>query len=278
MAESRTESIQRLKRKSKEMRKLIVETAGKAASAHVPSAFSATEMVTALYFHILKYDPKNLKWPDRDRFLLSAGHKCLVQYAALTLVGVISEETMCTFDCYESCLGGHPIYGKCPGIEASTGALGHGLGIGAGMAYAGKFDKKNYRVFVLLGDGECHEGSVWEAAMFGSKYGLDNLVAIVDYNKNSATFPIEMAMPVEPFADKWRSFGWSCKEIDGHNLGEVVSALEGIPFEKGKPSAILANTVKGKGVSFIINNPMWHFAPWKPEDVEKALKEIEALD
>ncbi len=275
MTETRKELIQSLKQKAKQMRKLIVETAGRAGSAHVPSAFSATEMVTALYFNIMKYDASNPLWEDRDRFILSAGHKCLVQYAALTLAGVMTHEDICTFDCYESFLGGHPIYGKCPGIEASTGALGHGLNIGAGMAYAGKFDKKDYRVFVILGDGECHEGTIWEAAMAGSKYELDNLIAIVDYNKMSATFPLEAAMPVEPFADKWRSFGWSCQEINGNDMEEVVSALQALPFEQGKPSAILSHTVKGHGVSFIVNQPMWHYAKWNPEDINKALAEIE---
>jgi len=226
----------------------------------------------------MKYDPGNPQWPDRDRFILSAGHKCLVQYVALSMVGVNPMELLDTFDCYESCLGGHPIYEKCPGIEASTGALGHGLGIACGMAYAGKNDKKDYRVFTILGDGECHEGSVWEAAAVGSKYQLDNLVAIVDYNKNSGIYPIEASMPVEPFAAKWKDFGWGCVEIDGHNMEEVVSTLEKVPFERGKPSAILAHTVKGHPISFIINQPGWHFAHWSQEDVAKALQEIESME
>ena len=279
MTESHTALIKRLKQQSKEMRKIIVITAGRApGAAHVPSALSATELVTALYLHSLKYDSKNPKWEDRDRFILSAGHKSLVQYAALAMKGVLHMDTLDTYCRYESCLVGHPVFEICPGIEASTGSLGHGLGIGCGMALVGKYDKKDYRVFVLLGDGECHEGTIWEAAAFGFKYKLDNLVAIVDYNKNTVTYPIEDIMPVEPFADKWRAFGWACKEIDGHNMGKVVAAFDKIPFEKGKPTAILAHTIKGKGASFTVNQAIWHSNKWSKEDVEKALDEIEAMD
>ncbi|MFA5014674.1 MAG: transketolase [Actinomycetota bacterium] len=265
--------IKNLEKKSKELRKLIVETAGLAPAAHVPSALSAADLVAALYFHIMEYDPQNPKWEGRDRFILSAGHKALVQYVALTLKGVISKEKLDTFECHNSSLGGHPCHKTCEGVEVSTGSLGHGLSIASGMAYAAKSENKNYRIFVILGDGECNEGSVWEAAMSASLFKQDNIVAIVDYNKNSVAYPI--SMPMEPFIDKWKSFGWACTEIDGHNMEQIVTTLEKVPFEKGKPSAIVANTIKGKGVPFAENNPKWHSSNWNKEIIQKALQEIE---
>ena len=278
MVETREELIQRLKKTAKEMRKIIIKTSENAAQGHVAPAFSAIETGVALYFHIMKLDPKNPKWEDRDRFLLSAGHKCLISYVALAMLGFYPMEVLDTFDQFGSTLGGHPIYEKCSGVDASTGSLGHGLPLGVGMAIAGKRDKKDYRVFVMMGDGECDEGTVWEGAMAASKYKLDNLVGIVDYNKLSVDGLISEVMPLEPFADKWRSFGWECREIDGHNMEEVVSTLEKIPFKEGKPSMIIAHTIKGKGVSFITNKLEWHMrAPTKKEAVA-ALDEIEAMD
>jgi transketolase len=277
MAETREELIKRLKEQAKEMRKLIIKTSEKAGQGHVAPAFSTVEITTALYFHFMKFDPKNPTWEDRDRFILSAGHKCLLQYVALAMLGTYPMEMLDTFDQLDSCLGGHPIYEKLPGIEASTGSLGHGLPIALGMAIAGKRDKKDSRVFAILGDGECDEGSIWEAAMAAPKFKLDNLVAIVDYNKLSVDGPVSEVMPLEPFADKWKSFGWGCKEIDGHSFEEILDTLESIPFEKGKPSAIIANTVKGKGVSFIENKLAWHMRAPTEEEAEAALKEIEAM-
>ena len=278
MAETRTELIKRLKQQSKEMRKMIVQTSCNAHQGHVAPAFSAVEMTVALYFHAMKFDPKKPDWPDRDRLIFSAGHKCLNQYVALAMSGCISKELLNTFDQLDSCLGGHPIYAKCPGIEASTGSLGHGLPIAVGMGLAAKKDKKNYRIFTILGDGECHEGSVWEGAMAASKFQLDNLIAIIDYNKLSYDGPISKVMPLEPFASKWRDFGWTCKEIDGHNFTELVDTLDQIPFEKGKPSAIIAHTIKGKGVSFMTNKLEWHMRAPSKEEAAAAIKEIEAME
>jgi len=278
MVETREELIQRLKKTAKEMRKIIIKTSENAAQGHVAPAFSAIETGVALYFHIMKLDPKNPKWEDRDRFLLSAGHKCLIPYVALAMLDFYPMKVLDTFDQFGSTLGGHPIYEKCPGVDASTGSLGHGLPLGVGMAIAGKRDKKDYRVFVMMGDGECDEGTVWEGAMAASKYKLDNLVGIVDYNKLSVDGLISEVMPLEPFADKWRSFGWECEEIDGHNMEEVVSTLEQVPFKKGKPSMILAHTIKGKGVSFITNKLEWHMRAPTKEEATAALKEIEAMD
>lgn len=277
MAETREELIKRLKGQAKEMRKLIIKTSEKAGQGHVAPAFSTVEMTVALYFHFMKYDPKNPTWEDRDRFVLSAGHKCLLQYVALAMLGVYPMEMLDTFDQLDSCLGGHPIFKKLPGVEASTGSLGHGFPITVGMAIAGKRDKKDYRVFSILGDGECDEGSVWEAAMAAGKFKLDNLVAIVDYNKLSVDGPVSEVMPLEPFAAKWESFGWGCKEIDGHNFEEILDTLESLPLEPGKPNAIIAHTVKGKGVSFIENKLAWHMKAPTKEEAEAALEEIEAM-
>lgn len=278
MTETRKELIQRLKKTAKEMRKIIIRTAEHAGQGHIAPALSATEVTAALYFHIMKLDPKNPKWEDRDRFLLSAGHKCLAQYAALAMLDFYPMEDLETFDQLDSYLGGHPIYEKCPGIEASTGSLGHGLSIATGMAIAAKRDRKKHRVFVIMGDGECAEGANWEAAMAASKYELDNLAAVVDYNKLSIDGRISKVMPLEPFGDKWTSFGWACKEIDGHNMEEVVDTLEKVPFEKGKPTMIIAHTVKGKGVSFMANKAEWHGKVITKEEAEFAIKEIEAAN
>ena len=278
MAETREELIQRLRETAKEVRRIIIKTAEHAGQGHIAPALSATEVTVALYFHIMKLDPKNPKWDDRDRFLLSAGHKCLVQYAALAMLDFYPMEVLETFDQLDSYLGGHPIYEKCPGIEASTGSLGHGLPIGIGMAIAAKRDGKNHRVFAIMGCGECAEGTNWEAAMAASKYKLDNLVAVVDYNKLSIDGFVSDVMPLEPFGDKWTSFGWSCKEIDGHNMEEVVDTLERVPFEKGKPSMIIAHTVKGKGVSFMANKVEWHGKAITKEEAQIAIKEIEAAN
>jgi len=277
MAETREQLIKRLKGQAKEMRKIIIKTSEKAGQGHVAPAFSTVDITTALYFHIMKFDPKNTRWEDRDRFILSAGHKCLLQYVALAMLGTYPMDLLDTFDQLDTGLGGHPIYEKLPGIEASTGSLGHGLPLGLGMALAGKKDKKDYRVFAILGDGECAEGTIWESAMAASKFKLDNLVAIVDYNKLCVDGPIAEVMPLEPFADKWRAFGWATKEIDGHNFEEILDALENLPFEKGKPNAIIANTVKGKGVSFIENKLAWHMRAPTKEEAEVAIKEIEAM-
>lgn len=278
MAETREELIKRLKEQAKEMRKIIIRTSEKAGQGHVAPAFSTVDITTALYFHIMKFDPKNPRMEDRDRYILSAGHKCLLQYVALAMLGVYPMELLDTFDQFDTGLGGHPIYEKLPGIEASTGSLGHGLPLGLGMALAGKKDKKDYRVFAILGDGECAEGTIWEAAMAAPKFKLDNLVAIVDYNKLCVDGPVAQVMPVEPFADKWKAFGWATKEIDGHNFEEILDALENLPFEKGKPNAIIANTVKGKGVSFIENQLSWHMRAPSKEEAVAALKEIEAMN
>ncbi len=273
---TKQELIKELISKSKEMRLNILDIAGKCENTHVPSAMSCCDIVTALYFHFMNYDPENILDEDRDRFILSAGHKSMVQYSALNMLGVIPDEMIDTIERYDSPLAGHPIYKKCPGVEASTGSLGHGLSIAAGMAEAAKMDGKDYKVYCMVGDGESNEGSIWEAAMSAAKYRLDNLVMILDSNKMSATYPISMSMP--DYKAALESFGFACREIDGNNMEEVVGALETLPYEKGKPSAIIANTIKGYGIPFAINTSKWHAAYWSPESVAEAKKCIEEME
>lgn len=276
MEEVREELIRKLTSQSKQMRLKILDIAGKCENTHVPSAMSCCDIVTALYFHYMNFDPASIQAEDRDRFILSAGHKSMVQYAALNMLGVIPDEMIDTIEKYDSPLAGHPIYKKCPGIEASTGSLGHGLSIACGMAQAGKMDGKDYRVYCVVGDGESNEGSIWEAAMSASKYQLDNLVVILDSNKMSATYPI--SMPMLDLKAKFESFGFACQEINGNSMAEVVDALEKLPYETGKPNAIIANTIKGYGIPFATNISKWHAAYWSPEKVAEAKALIEAME
>ena len=273
---TREELIKQLTGKSKEMRLNILEIAGKCENTHVPSASSCCDIVTALYFHFMNYDPKNPLDKNRDRFILSAGHKSMVQYAALNLLGVIPDEMIDTIEQYNSPLAGHPVYKKCPGVEASTGSLGHGLSIAAGMAQAAKMDGEDYKVYCIVGDGESNEGSIWEAAMSAAKYKLDNLVMILDRNRMSATYPI--SMPMTDYKAALESFGFACREINGNNMAEVVEALETLPYAEGKPNAIIANTIKGYGIPFAINTSKWHAAYWSPEKVAEAKKLIEEME
>jgi transketolase len=232
--------------------------------------------MTALYFDVLKMDPANPRWDGRDRFVLSKGHCSLALYSHLHLKGLISREALLTFRQDGSLLSGHPDMLKVPFVEMSTGSLGHGLSVGVGMAIAGRLDRKNYRVFVLLGDGESQEGSVWEAAMSAAHFKLDNLTVIVDRNRIQIDGFTRDVMGVEPYADKWRAFGWEVREIDGHAMAEIVPALRGAPFAPGKPSMVLSRTVKGKGVSFMENNHAWHGGAPKGELAAQAMREVEA--
>ena len=247
----------------------------RAKSGHLGSAFSIADILAVLYGGILDIDPKNPEWPDRDRFILSKGHGASTVYVALAEKGFFPREWLDTFYLNDTRLPGHVTHGV-PGIEASTGALGHGLPIGGGMALAGKYDKKAYRVFVVLSDGDCDEGSTWEAALFAHQHRLDNLVAIVDYNKIQGFGRTSEVIDLEPLPDKWRTFGWSVREIDGHNHNEIEKALKAVPFESGKPSCIVAHTVKRKGVSFMEDDVAWHYHSPDDEQLEKALVELGA--
>ena len=260
---------------SKEIRKKVLKMAFEARASHIGSSLSEVDILTVLYFKILSIDPKNPWFDDRDRFILSKGHGVAALYATLSQKGFFPENILDTYCKEGGKLPGHSTRNCAPGVEVSTGSLGHGLPMGAGMALAGKRDKKNYRVFVLMSDGECDEGTTWEAALFASHHGLDNLIVIIDYNKLQAFGRTNEVLNLEPLKEKWQSFGWKVKEIDGHNFSEIENALSRIPFEKTKPSLIIANTVKGKGISFMEDKLEWHYKNLTQEDYGKALKELE---
>lgn len=255
-------------------RKLIVETLISAKCGHAGGALSSVELMTTLFFKVLKMDPKDPKWIGRDRFILSKGHSSIGLYSIMHLKGFFDYETLLSFRQNGSLLGGHPDMRKLSGIEISTGALGHGLSVGVGMALAAKMDNKDHRTFVLLGDGECQEGSVWEAAMSAGHFNLDNLIGLVDRNRFQIDGNTETIMGLEPFKEKWKAFGWQVVEIDGHDFGEIASCLDKVPFEKNRPSLILANTTKGKGVSFMENTHAWHGGAPSGAMAEQALKEV----
>lgn len=264
-----------LKKKSKELRKEVFNTICLGGGGHIPSSLSIIEILLVLYKRILRIEPKNPKAPNRDRFILSKGHAAVSLYAILADQGFFPKEELSKFGKKGSILGGHPDMHKVPGIEASTGSLGHGLPFGAGIAFAGKLDNKDYRVFVLVGDGECQEGSIWETAMFASQHKLDNLVVIVDYNKFQALDRVDKIVSLEPFADKWKAFGWEVKEVDGHNIAQLEEVLGCVPFVKEKPSLIIAHTIKGKGVSFMENVAIWHYRMPNQEELEIAGKDLD---
>lgn len=246
-----------------------------AKSSHLGSNLSMAEIMAALYGKVLNITPNSIEDPNRDRLVLSKGHAAAAYYAVLAECGFFPIEWLDSFYVNGARLAGHATQG-IPGIEVSSGALGHGLSMSAGMALAGKRDGAPYRVFAVLSDGECDEGSTWEAAMFSSHHSLDNLVAIVDYNKIQALGHTRDIVDLEPFADKWRAFGWSVREIDGHDIEQILSTLEDIPFEKGCPSCIIAHTIKGKGVSFMEDDVLWHYRTPQGEEYIKAMKELGA--
>ncbi len=243
---------------------------------HLGGAFSSMEIVTALYFHTMNVHPNDPKMADRDRFLLSAGHKSMVQYAVLAERGFFDKSILDTYGDLHCKLPGHPDMHKLPGVEANTGALGHGMSIACGMAMGLKQDNKASRVFVVLGDGELPEGSNWEGASVASHFNLDNLVAFVDYNGLQISGKVEDIMNMSPIDERFKAFGWAVKSIDGNDMAQVVDALDSTPLEAGKPSLILARTVKSKGLSFAENDPAYHF--WSPtaEELDKADAELAA--
>lgn len=256
----------------------IITSTTKAGSGHPSSSLSAVEILVALYYGgILRHDPKRPDWRDRDRFILSKGHACPVLYAVLAERGYFPLSWLDTLRQLDSPLEGHPNMLKVPGLEASSGSLGQGLSIGIGHALAARLDGQQYRVYVMIGDGESDQGQVWEAAMTAAKYKLENLTAILDYNKYQQTGAVSQVMPsLEPLAEKWRAFGWYAVEIDGHDLSHVLATLEKVRSVKGQPQMIIAHTVKGKGVTYIEQDPVnkLHGVPLTPEQAEVALKEI----
>ena len=263
-----------LKEKAKEIRKAIFKTICKGGGGHIPASLSITEILTVLYYQVMNIDPKNPKDPQRDRFILSKGHSAIGLFTILYLKGFISHRKLLTFRQNGSDLGGHLDLHKVPGVEMSTGSLGHGLSVGVGIALAGKIDQKNYRVFVLMGDGETQEGSIWEAAMSAAHYKLDNLIGIIDRNKIQIDGYTEDIMSLEPYKDKWESFGWSVQEINGHDMNEILQTLDKTPNEKGKPSLIICHTIKGKGITFMENSAKWHGGAPSGDLAARALEEM----
>jgi transketolase len=260
------------------LRRHIVEMLAASASGHPGGSLSAVEIVTALYFGgFLRYDPKQPASPDRDRFILSKGHGVPVQYAAMAEAGFFPVSELKTLRRIDSRLQGHPVLGTLPGIEASTGSLGQGLSIGLGMALAAQMDGADWHVIVLLGDGECQEGQVWEAAMAAGHHQPSNLVAIVDYNKFQLDGAIEEILGLKPLAPKWEAMGWATREIDGHNMDEVVEGLDWALSQDG-PACLIAHTVKGKGVSFMEGDNAYHGVAPSEKELAEALSEFETLE
>lgn len=243
---------------------------------HIGSCYSIADLLAVLYADTLRVNPQEPAWADRDRFILSKGHGCAALYAALAERGYFPLSWLDDFYENGSHLPSHATHWGAPGVEASTGSLGHGLALSAGMAIAGKRDGKTYRAFVLLSDGECDEGSTWEAALFAGFQHLDNLVAIVDYNQIQSLGRVKDVLDLEPFAAKWAAFGWRVREIDGHNINAITETFASVPFEAGKPSCILAHTVKGKGVSFMEDKLLWHYRAPNDEEFQNATLELEA--
>jgi transketolase len=249
---------QQLDKRSIELRRLVVRALDGGARGHIGSSLSLIEIMRVLYDDILRYRADTPDWEDRDRCILSKGHGCIAQYVMLAEKGFFPHEVLDTFCRRDSILGGHPEAGKIPGIEASTGALGHGLPIGVGRAMGLRIKQSDARVFVITGDGEINEGSVWEAALSASKHRLSNLNWMIDYNKVQSAGPTQEILPLEPLADKCRAFGFAVAEVDGHDVEALRRLLRTVPFDRERPTAIICHTVKGKGLSFAENDANWH--------------------
>ena len=245
-------------------------------SSHVGAAFSIADILAVLYGSVMRHDPRQPRWPDRDRFILSKGHAGAAVYATLAETGYFPVEQLKEHYQNGSVFSGHVSHKGIPGVELSTGSLGHGLGVATGMAKALKLAGRDSRVFVLLSDGECDEGTIWEAALFAQHHALDNLVAIVDYNKIQSLAPVAETLQLEPFRAKWEAFNWSVREVDGHDVEALASSLTERPSFPGRPTVIIAHTVKGKGVSFMENTVLWHYRTARGEEFERALAELEA--
>jgi transketolase len=267
------QEILRLKEISRSTRRLILESLAEAGSGHPGGSLSAVELLVTLYFHVMHHDPKNPKWEDRDRFFLSKGHAAPLLYSILAQSGYFPTEELMTLRKIGSRLQGHPSLGV-PGVEAPAGSEGIGLSLGVGTALAGKMDKKNYRVYVLMGDGEQQEGEVWEAAMTASKYRLDNLTAIIDRNGIQQDGLTEQIMPLEPLAAKWRAFNWNVIEVDGYDYLQLLNAFELAENVRNRPTIVIAHTVKGKGISFMEWSPHYHGTAPPKDRMSDVLSEL----
>jgi len=265
----------KLDERSRHLRRLVVQGLEGGNRGHVGSSMSLIEILRVLYDDVLRFRPDEPNWTDRDRCILSKGHGCLALYSILSDKGYFDVSHLDKFCHVDGILGGHPEYGKVPGVEASTGALGHGLSIGVGMALAARMQNRDSRVFTIMGDGEINEGSVWEAAMCAGKHQLTNLTAIVDYNKIQSAGHTSLIQDLEPLADKWASFGFAVREVDGHDLDMLGSTFSQLPLSNDKPTAIICHTVKGKGIEFAEGEPSWHhkskFTPDQLSDMYESL-------
>jgi len=271
--------IDHLKKITATIRKELFITVYKGGGGHIGGALSSVDILTALYFgNILKYDALNPDMPDRDRFILSKGHSSTLLYTVLANAGFISKKELGTYGKSGTSLGGHPKINDIPGIEASTGALGHGLCFATGIALAGKIDGKSYRTYTLLGDGECQEGSIWEAALFAAHQKLGFLTAIVDYNKLQAMDKLDNIIGLESLAGKWRAFGWDVTEVEGHDISQLLNAFRQTRNIGDAPKVIIAHTVKGKGISFMENAPLWHYRLPDKDELKIAMSELNITD
>jgi transketolase len=273
--------LQALKELARSLRLDVLEMTTKVASGHVSSSYSSVEILTALYFGgpdmtgILRYRADEPLWPDRDRFILSKGHAAPLLYAVLSRAGYFDRKELWGLRTVNRLAEGHPVQYKLPGIETTSGSLGKGISVGIGHILGGRLNgQTGYRAYVLLGDGECQEGQIWESAMSAAHHKADKLTAIVDYNKYQESGPVSRELALEPFADKWRAFGWRATEVDGHDIGALIDALETVQGVAGQPQVIIAHTVKGKGVSFVEADYTFHGKALTPEQAEKAQQEI----
>ena len=263
-----------LEERARAIRGHVIRMVYTAQSGHIGPSLSIADILAVLYFQVMRIDPRNPNWPARDRLVLSKGHGCSAWYAALAERGYFPKEELVTFRQLGSRLQGHPDMAKTPGVDMTAGSLGHGLSAGLGMALAARIDGLDYRTYVILGDGEIQEGLVWEAAMAAPQARLDNLVAIIDYNGWQSGGAVGEIMPLEPLAAKWQAFGWATREIDGHDLEAILGALDQAQTAQGRPLAIIAHTIKGKGVSFMENDNKWHMTAPTREEAERALAEL----
>jgi transketolase len=263
-----------MEERARAVRRSIIKMLARAGSGHPGGSLSISDILTALYFARLKHRPKDPHWRDRDRVVLSKGHSVPALYAVLGECGYFPKSTLLTLRKLGSILQGHPDMTRTPGVEASTGSLGQGISVAVGMALAGKLDRKHYRVYAILGDGELQEGEVWEAAMAAAHYRLDNLCAIIDFNGLQIDGRIQDVMNPEPIPEKWRAFGWEVKEIDGHDFGQIIPAIDWAAGVTGRPAAIVAHTIKGRGVSFMESKASWHGMAPSAEEARKALMEL----
>lgn len=269
--------IKELELKANQAREWIIKMLAAAGSGHTAGPLGMADIFTALYFHILKHDPKNPDWPGRDRLILSNGHITPVRYAAMALAGYFQAEELLTLRKFGSRLQGHPERERLPGVETTSGPLGSGLGQAAGIAYAARMDGKNFRTYCLMSDGEQESGVLWESVMFTGKNKLANLTGIIDRNNIQIDGPVEEIMPLEPLKDKYEAFNWHVMEINGHNFQEIVNAVEGAKAITEKPTVIVAHTIPGKGIKEIEGDYRWHGIPPKPEEGEKFLDELKTL-